>query len=128
MAKVQSSVTVEDRLLRMVEAAAADVDGAWPRLWAWIEPQLWALVDRPRFACHLAHTEAARQRILTSIRTALAAHRCHQLQRYLDARRINPHLGFVRWLRTFAKRIAIAYARYPDAEPVRRRSARRISV
>ena len=116
------------RLLRMVEAAAADADGAWSRLWAWIEPDLWDLVDRPRFASHVAHTEASRQRIITSIRTLLSADRCHQLQQYFDARRSNPHLGFVRWLRRIAKRIGMAYASRPVSEPVRRRSARRITV
>jgi hypothetical protein len=118
----------EVRLLRMVEAAAADADGAWLRLWAWIEPGLWDLVDRPRFATHLAHTEASRQRIITSIRRHLEADRCHQLQRYLDARRVQRHFGFERWLRTIAKRIAMAYARHPASEPVRGRSARRITV
>jgi plasmid stabilization system protein ParE len=111
---------MEEVSLRMVEAAAADAPGAWQRLWASIEPGLWALVDRPRFASHRAHTEDARRRIVTAIRTQLAMDRCHQLQRFLDSRRLHPHLGFERWLRAFAKRIGARHT-FDTAEPVRRR-------
>ena len=115
------------KVLRMVEAAAADADGAWLRLWAWIEPTLWDLVDRPRFASHRAHTEDARRRIIAAIRTQLAADRCHQLQRYLDSRRLHPDLGFERWLRMFAKRVGASQANLEPAAPVRRRSARTLA-
>ena len=119
----------EVQLQRLVEAAVAADDVAWQQLWHVLEPTLWDMVDRPRFASHLAHTEDSRQRIVTAIRTQLAADRCHQLQCYLDARRSNPRLGFARWLRTVAKRIAMSYASYdPPVEPVRRRSARRLTL
>lgn len=115
--------------LRLVEAAAgcsAD-DPAWQTLWRWVEPQLWAMVDRPRFATHLAHTEPARQRIVTAIHARLVADRCHLLQCFLDARRLNARLGFARWLRTIAKRIAMSYiTREVPAAAVCRRSARRL--
>lgn len=116
----------EVQLGALVEAAVASEAG-WVQLWNTIEPQVWALVDRPRFASHLAHTEPARQRIVGAIYARLSADRCHLLQRYLDAQHTSRGVRFGRWLRTTAKRIAMSYARY-DAPPaaVRRRSARRI--
>jgi hypothetical protein len=114
-----------DELIRDASSDAA----AWQRLWVVIEPQLWDMVDRPRFASHLAHTEESRRRIIGAIRDQLLADRCHLLQQFLDARRINQRLGFARWLRTVAKRIGLAYASYDvPAEPARRRSARRIEL
>jgi hypothetical protein len=111
----------------LIQAASSDAH-AWQRLWLVIEPALWDMVDRPRFASHLAHTEESRRRIVGAIRDQLVAERCHVLQQFLDARRINPRLGFSRWLRTVAKRIGLAYASYDvPAEPIRRRSARRIA-
>jgi hypothetical protein len=112
-------------LEHLVEVACSDA-AAWQRLWTVIEPQLWEMVDRPRFASHLAHTEDARRRIVTAIRAQLAA---TQLQRFVEARRVNPRLGFTRWLRTVAKRIGMSYASGADVgEPARRPSARRILV
>jgi hypothetical protein len=119
----------EEQLQQLVAAAAETGGAAWQRLWRAVEPALWALVDRPRFASHLAHTEDSRRRIITAIHAQLAADHHRQLQLYLDARRISPRLSFTRWLRTIAKRIAMTYARYetPVTE-VRRRSARRIPI
>ena len=112
----------------LIQGASTDA-AAWQRLWLVIEPQLWDMVDRPRFASHLAHTEDSRRRIIGAIRDQLAAEHCQMLQQVLDARRINPRLGFARWLRTVAKRIGLAYASYDrPAELVRRRSARRIDA
>ena len=114
----------EDSLDQLVIAAARS-DAGWRRLWAAIEPTLWSLVDRPRFASHLAHTEEARRRIITAIHAALQR---GQLQSYLEARRI-ADLSFPRWLMVLAKRIAMTYARYaPPVAEVRRRSARRIRI
>ena len=113
-----------DQLLRMVEDAT-DGGDAWRRLWRFVEPRLWTLVDRPRFASHLAHTERARQRIVTAIRVAIGP---TQLRRFLDTRRFHPRLGFERWLRALAKRIGFAYARYERAEPARRSYGRQIQT
>ena len=120
-------------LLRLVESAAGGdpVDTAWLRLWALLEPELWDLVDRPRFASHLAHSEDSRRRIIGAIRTQLTADRCAYLTHYLDARRVNPRLGFTRWVRTIAKRIGMSYATYDERlalTTVRRKSARRITL
>ena len=111
-------------LEELVLAASTDA-AAWQRLWNVIEPTLWEMVDRPRFASHLAHTEGARQRIVTAIRAQLTA---DQLQRFIDARRLNPRLGFTRWLRTLAKRIGMSAASTVHGEPARRPSARRLRV
>ena len=108
----------------LIEAAGTS-DSAWDRLWLAVEATLWDLVDRPRFASHLAHTEDSRRRIITAIRVQLAGDRCRA---YLDARRLNPRLSFARWLRTLAKRIGMSYARYTTIAEVRRRSARRVLV
>ena len=121
---VLNRVMEADQLLRMVEDA---IDGgdAWRRLWRFVEPRLWNLVDRPRFASHLAHTERARQRIVTAIRAAIGP---IQLRRFLDTRRLKPRLGFERWLRALAKRIAFAYASYERAEPARRSYGRQLQT
>jgi hypothetical protein len=97
---------MEEIQLRMVEDATSGGD-AWRRLWQIVEPRLWALVARPRFASHLAHTQPARRRIVDAIRAAIGP---TQLRRFLATRRINPRLGFERWLRTVAKRIGFGFA------------------
>ena len=99
----------EIQLLRMVEEAAGGGD-ALQRLWRFVEPRLRALVGRPRFASHLAHTERARRDIVAQVRAAIGP---TQLRRFLDTRRINPRLGFERWLRTLAKRIGWSHVRPP---------------
>ena len=120
---------MEEDLQRLVESAASDGDAGFASLWREIEPALWDMVDRPRFASHLAHTEDTRLRIMSAIHAQLAADRCRYLQHYLDARRRNPSLGFRRWLQTVSKRIAMSYPSYDDGpSAVRRRSSRRILV
>ncbi len=120
----------EDQVQRLVETAAGSAsETAWQRLWGVIEPGLWDMVDQPRFASHLAHTEESRRRIVHAIRTQLAADRYHSLQIYVEARRVNPRLSFVRWLRTFAKRVGMSYPSYDEpTAPMRRPSARRLLV
>lgn len=93
------------QLLRMVEDAT-DGGDAWRRLWRFVEPLLWRIVDRPRFASHLAHTRRAQQRIVAEVRAAIGP---SQLRRFLDTRRIKRGLGFERWLRTLAKRIGFGH-------------------
>ena len=102
------------QLQRLVEDAAGTAADApaWRQLWRAIEPALWALVDRPRFASHVTHSADARRRIVGAIYARLVADDCLQLQLYLSARRINPRLRFTRWLRTIAKRIGMSYSRY----------------
>lgn len=116
----------EDQLQRLVEAAAAS-DTAFARLWPHIEPVLWGMVDRPRFASHVAHTEDNRIRIVAAVHDQLTTN----LQHYIDARRVNPRLSFWRWLNTIAKRIGISYATGVDPGSLtaaRRHSQRRLLV
>ena len=119
---------MEEVPLQRIEAAigCAAGDPAWRWLWATIEPALWAMVDRPRFASHLAHTEDARRRIVTRVHAHLSADRGRELRRYLDARRLSPRLGFARWLHTVAKRLAMSYGTDDAAMPPVRRSAVRL--
>jgi len=112
-----------DEVYPLVEAAVAS-DVAFARLWTLIEPTLWEMVDRPRFASHLAHTEESRTRIVAAVHDQLPA----SLPHYLDARRTNPRLPFWRWLNTVSKRIAISYDSYVSLTATRRRSARRLLV
>ena len=103
-------VLAEDSFDQLV-ASAVGSDIAWQRLWQAVEPTLWALVDRPRFASHLGHTEGGRRRMIGAIHAQLQR---RQLQAYLESRRINPRLSFARWLRVLAKRTAMRYARFAD--------------
>lgn len=99
------------QLQRLVEDAARTPAGdpAWLRLWRVVEPAVWALVDRPRFASHLAHSADVRRRIVGTIHARLV----FDIENYLRSRRINPRLHFMRWLRTLTKRIGMRCATAP---------------
>jgi DNA-directed RNA polymerase specialized sigma24 family protein len=105
----------EEELETLVVAAAAKDEAAWQRLWAVIEPPLSRIIAQPRFLGRLGQREDDRRNIVVAVMARLRADSFARLQLYLDARRSNPRLRFLSWLRVVAKRVGIDYLRsHPD--------------
>jgi len=101
----------EDELETWVTAAAAGDDRAWHQLWASIEPELSRIVAQPRFLGRLGQREDDRRNIVVAVMGRLRADHFHRLHLYLEAKRGNPQLRFISWLRVVAKRVGIDYLR-----------------
>ena len=98
----------------VVAAAGNDLD-AWKNLWATIEPVLSRIVAQPRFLGRLGQREDDRHNIVLKVMDRLHANDFQRLQLYLEAKRSNPRLRFISWLRVVAKRVGIDYLRaHPD--------------
>ena len=106
-----------DELEELVTAAAGEDEPAWQRLWAHIEPALSRILAQPHFLGRLAHREDDRASIAVAVMARLRDRRFHRLRMYLDAKRANPRLRFLSWLRVVAKRVGIDYLR-THHEPV----------
>jgi len=105
----------EEALEKFVEAAAAQDEAAWQQLWAMIEPPLSRIIAQPRFLGRLGQREDDRRNIVVAVMARLRADQFGRLQMYLDARKTNPRLRFLSWLRVVAKRVGIDYLRsHPD--------------
>lgn len=99
-------------LERLVESAADADERAWQRLWATIEPPLSRIIAQPRFLGRLGQGEDDRRNIVLLVMARLRDDgRFHRLRLYLDARRANPRLRFMGWLRVVAKRVGVDYLR-----------------
>jgi DNA-directed RNA polymerase specialized sigma24 family protein len=105
----------EQELETLVVAAAGESEAAWQRLWAAIEPPLSRIIAQPRFLGRLGQREDDRRNIVVAVMARLRADRLARLKMYLDAKRANPRLRFLSWLRVVAKRVGIDYLRaHPD--------------
>ena len=105
----------EAELEVLVVAAATQDEVAWQRLWAVIEPPLSRIIAQPRFLGRLGQREDDRRNIVVAVMGRLRAENFARLQMYLDARKQNPRLRFLSWLRVVAKRVGIDYLRsHPD--------------
>ena len=105
----------EQELEALVVAAAGENEAAWQELWAVIEPPLSRIVAQPRFLGRLGQREDDRRNIVVAVMARLRADRLARLKMYLDAKRANPRLRFMSWLRVVAKRVGIDYLRWhPD--------------
>jgi DNA-directed RNA polymerase specialized sigma24 family protein len=105
----------EQEIEDLVLAAAGEDDAAWQRLWAAIEPPLTRIVAQPRFLGRLGQRDDDRRNIVVAVMGRLHADRFHRLRLYLEAKRANPRLRFLGWLRVVAKRVGIDYLRaHPD--------------
>lgn len=105
----------EAELETLVTRAAAQDEAAWQRLWAVIEPPLSRIIAQPRFLGRLGQREDDRRNIVVAVMGRLRADGFGRLRLYLDARRANPRLRFLSWLRVVAKRVGIDYLRaHPD--------------
>ena len=63
----------------------------------------------------LGRSEDDRRNIVVAVMARLKGDRYARLKLYLDAKRQNPRLRFVSWLRVVAKRVGIDYLRaHPD--------------
>jgi DNA-directed RNA polymerase specialized sigma24 family protein len=104
-----------DDLEVLVERAATGNEVAWQRLWASVEPRLTRLVAQPRFLGKLGQREDDRRNIIVDVMARLRGNQFDRLRLYLGARRDNPSLAFMTWLRVVAKRVGIDYMRaHPD--------------
>jgi DNA-directed RNA polymerase specialized sigma24 family protein len=99
------------QLEQLVGAAATGDKRAWQRLWAEIEAPLSRIVAQPRFLGRLGQQEDDRRNIVVAVMARLGAEDFHRLKLYLEARRTNPRLRFMSWLRVVAKRVGIDYLR-----------------
>jgi DNA-directed RNA polymerase specialized sigma24 family protein len=101
----------EEDIETWVVAAAAGDEPAWQLLWTAIEPQLSRIIAQPRFLGRLGQREEDRRNIVVAVMARLRAERFHRLGLYLEAKRGNPRLRFISWLRVVAKRVGIDYLR-----------------
>ena len=108
--------TVEEQELEALVVAVAGADEvAWQRLWRMIEPPLLRMVANPQFLARLGQREDDRRNIVVAVMARLRGDRFQRLRLYLDARRENPRLRFISWVRVVAKRVGIDYLRaHPD--------------
>ena len=105
----------DDELESLVTRAAANDELAWQQLWAAIEPPLSRIVAQPRFLGRLGQREDDRRNIVVAVMARLKEKNFNRLHMYLDARKQNPRLRFLSWLRVVAKRVGIDYMRaHPD--------------
>jgi DNA-directed RNA polymerase specialized sigma24 family protein len=105
----------EEELEVLVEATAAHDEHAWQALWQAIEPPLARIVAQPRFLGRLGQRDDDRHNIVLAVMARLRADQWHRLRLYLEAKRTNPRLRFMTWLRVVAKRVGIDYLRaHPD--------------
>lgn len=105
----------DDTIEQLVAAAAAQDEAAWQQLWAAIEPPLSRIIAQPRFLGRLGGREDDRRNIVVAVMARLRTDQYARLRMYLDAKRANPRLRFVSWLRVVAKRVGIDYLRsHPD--------------
>jgi DNA-directed RNA polymerase specialized sigma24 family protein len=99
---------IDDADLERLVVATADGDQrAWGKLWAAIEPPLSRIIAQPRFLGRLGQGEDDRRNIVVLVMERLRKDGFHRLRLYLDARRGNPRLRFMGWLRVVAKRVGI---------------------
>lgn len=108
--------TVEEQELEALVVAVAGADEiAWQRLWRMIEPPLLRMVAHPQFLARLGQREDDRRNIVVAVMARLRVDKFQRLRLYLDARRENPRLRFISWVRVVAKRVGIDYLRaHPD--------------
>jgi DNA-directed RNA polymerase specialized sigma24 family protein len=105
----------DDEMARLVERAAGGDDAAWQALWRAVGPRLERIVAHPGFLGRLGQREDDRRNIVVEVMARLRAEQFRRLTLYLDARRSNPGLRFMAWLRVVAKRVGIDYLRgHPD--------------
>lgn len=105
----------EHELEEVVARTAAGNDQAWQQLWAVVEGPLLRIVAQPRFLGRLGQREDDRRNIVVAVMERLRADSFARLHQYLDARKSNPRLRFLSWLRVVAKRVGIDYMRaHPD--------------
>lgn len=99
----------------VVEAAAAGDEAAWQALWRAVEPDLRRLVAQPSFLGRISRREDDQRDIVVDVMARLRAGDFYRLKHYLAARRDNPSLQFLTWLRVVAKRVGVDYIRaHPD--------------
>lgn len=99
----------------IVEAAAGGDEAAWQALWRAVEPDLRRMVAQPSFLGRISGREDDQRDIVVDVMARLRAGDFYRLKHYLTARRENPSLQFLTWLRVVAKRVGIDYIRaHPD--------------
>jgi DNA-directed RNA polymerase specialized sigma24 family protein len=96
---------------QIIEAAAAGDEAAWQDLWRAVEPDLRRLVAQPSFLGRISRREDDQRDIVVDVMARLRAGEFYRLKHYLLARRENPALEFLTWLRVVAKRVGIDYIR-----------------
>src|SRR3954463_10613103 len=97
----------EQQIEDLVAAAASIDESAWQQLWAAIEPPLSRIIAQPRFLGRLGQREDDRRNIVVAVMARLRADGYARLRLYLEAKRTNPRLTFLGWLRVVAKRVGI---------------------
>jgi len=99
----------------LAAAAAAGDEDAWQTLWQRVEPRLLRLVANPGLLGRLGSQPDDRLNIVVEVMARLRAHDFDRLKRFLAARRDNPDLELMTWLRVVTKRVGIDYMRaHPD--------------
>jgi DNA-directed RNA polymerase specialized sigma24 family protein len=105
----------DDDIERLVAQTVEANEKAWQALMAGLALPLRRIVSQPRFLGRLGQREDDRDNIIVAVWERLRANSYDRLRQYLDAKRDNPRLRFLSWLRVVAKRVGIDYMRaHPD--------------
>ncbi len=105
----------DDLIERLAVRAASGDEATWQALWRVVAPRLERTVAQPSFMARLGQREDDRLNIVVEVMARLRADGFQRLAQYAAARRDNPALRFMTWLRVVAKRVGIDYLRgHPD--------------
>jgi DNA-directed RNA polymerase specialized sigma24 family protein len=119
-----SSTGERDSELEGLVAAAAFGDAqAWEELWTQLEPRLLGLVRKTHMLAHRGPAPDAARDVVVAIMARLRDRDFHRLRLYLETRRKDPELTFMRWLAVLARRVTIDCLR-ADPDYVDRRRSR----
>lgn len=91
----------------LVDAASAGDGEAWQELWRRIEGPLAAILRRPSVLGPLSRSDDPVKDVLVALMAKLRDDGFRRLHAYVEARRADPGLTFMRWVVVVAKRVAL---------------------
>ena len=97
----------ETDLEDVVASAASGDEQAWQDLWTLLAPRLAGTLRRARLYGPTWRREDEIRDTLVAVMARLREDRFRRLNVYLEARCADPELGFLRWVRVLARRVAI---------------------
>jgi len=113
----------DDEIERLVLAASSGDANAWHELWRRLSPRLTAVLRKPHVLGALHKREDPVQDVVVAVMAKLRDEEFRRLRVYLEARRGDPELTFMRWVIVVAKRVAIDRVRADPDYVDQRRSA-----
>jgi DNA-directed RNA polymerase specialized sigma24 family protein len=90
----------------LIAASCAGDELAWQRLWAWLDPRLFAMVRGFRMG-RISHGEDEPRAVVLEVMARLREDDFRRLRLFAEGRRRDQGLGLLPWLKVVAKRVAI---------------------